>query len=92
MVPYWRCASFFNWIVPDGRHLAYWVKKFLRFRPSGFISDQFVLSSCFKGKPSFDLLVVQFDFWGISDLALRSSNKIRSSCLWRRRGDVCDCL
>ena len=91
MVPYWKSASFMHWVLPNGVHLAGWARRFLKFRPSGFICDQFVDSSTFKGVPSFDVLVIEFDFFGVDQADLWVCSSRRELCLNERNGSGCFC-
>ena len=61
IVPVWPASSFWLSIVPDGRHLANWAVKWMRFRP-GIISDINIRSQTFKNPLNFDLIAIQFDF------------------------------
>ena len=62
LIPMWKSSSFWFSIVPDGRHLCNWVKKFLIFKPEGFVYDPTVLSSTFKNPCQFEMLGLLFDF------------------------------
>ena len=69
LVPVWKSAAFWTNIVPDGRHLPYWVSKFLLFRPSGFVVDPNVLSHTFRCSPvTFDMLALLVDFRSCVDV------------------------
>ena len=61
LVPVWPSSSFWLSVCPDGRHLAGWAVRFLRFRP-GIISDINIRSTTFKNPLHFDLLVIKFCF------------------------------
>ena len=61
IVPVWPASSFWLNILPDGRHLAVWAVKWLRFRP-GIVSDVNIRSMTFKNPLNFDLIAIQFDF------------------------------
>ena len=65
--PVWKAAPFWLHIFPDGNHLPCWAKLFLRFLPSGFEKSEWVTSSTFANPPRFEMGVVQFDFYGVSD-------------------------
>lgn len=67
IIPAWPSASFWLRIVPDGKHLAGWAERFLRFRP-GMISDINIQSGTFKSPLTFDLLVIKFNFDSWRDL------------------------
>ena len=62
VIPVWKAASYWMKVVPDGKHLPNWSKKFLLFKPSGFICDSAIISSTFKNPTTFDMLVILFDF------------------------------
>ena len=82
LVPVWKGASFWNNVVPDGNHLPSWVKKFLIFRPSGFVVDPNVISNTFKNKPVyFDMLALQVDFAFVHKDDVFSSLKVVQNCI-----------
>ena len=85
IVPAWPSASFWMKIVPDGRHLARWGEKFLRFRP-GMVCDINIRNQCFKSPLSFDLIVIRFNFNSSGNLfepRLETENCLRYGC------DIC---
>ena len=61
VVPVWPSSSFWLSVCPDGRHLAGWAVRYLRFRP-GIIADINIRSTTFKSPLHFDLLVIKFCF------------------------------
>ena len=67
IIPAWPSASFWLKIAPDGRHLAGWAEKFLRFRPD-MVSDINIQSGTFKSPLTFDILAVKFNFNARRDL------------------------
>ena len=67
IIPAWPSASFWLRIAPDGRHLAGWAERFLRFRP-GMVSDINIQSGTFKSPLTFDILAVKFNFNAGRDL------------------------
>ena len=82
LVPIWRSASFWTNVAPDGCHLPFWAKKFLIFKPSGFVVDPCVTSNTFKNKPvMFDMLVILFDFKDVDFKLIHSSLVSQSNCL-----------
>ena len=81
LVPFWRSASFWNNVVPDGRHLAVWALSFYRFRPSGFVCDPMVTSSTFKNPPNFDILAIRFNFAGVQRENVFSCVPYKQVCL-----------
>lgn len=87
VIPVWRASSFWMKIVPDGKHLCSWSKKFLLFKPSGFISDSAIISSTFKNPPTFDMLVILFDF-----SAVRRDENIFVPLIKRENCIADDCL
>ena len=85
IVPVWPATSFWLSIVPDGCHFAGWVVKWLRFRP-GIVSDINIRSMTFKNPLTFDLLALQFNFKG--DTEIFKPNVSPRFCL-RQGCDVC---
>ena len=82
LVPVWKAAAFWNNVVPDGSHLPSWVKKFLIFRPTGFVVDPNVISHTFKCQPvSFDVIVLYFDFRSSNWENIFESFKIAENCI-----------
>lgn len=61
IIPVWPASSFWLSIVPDGRHLARWAVKWMRFRPRT-VSDVNIRSQTFRNPLTFDILGIQFDF------------------------------
>ena len=86
VLPVWKAASFWMKVVPDGRHLCVWAKKFLLFKPSGFICDSAIISSTFKNPVTFDMVAILFDFSEVSSEDIfapfvRRENCVADSCL-----------
>ena len=81
VLPVWKSATFWFNIVPDGRHLAAWAKNFLLFKPSGFICDNAVESTTFKNPVNFEMLCIQFDFFGVKEDDLFVSVVSREKCI-----------
>ena len=64
------------------RTVPFWAKKFLIFKPSGFVVDPCVTSNTFKNKPvMFDMLVILFDFKDVDFKLIHSSLVSQSNCL-----------
>ena len=68
-------------MVPDGKHFPSWVTQFLSFRPTGFVVDEAIRSSTFRNPVKFDILVMKFDFMGITDDELFKSVLSKDKCL-----------
>ena len=68
IIPYWPSCSFWTNVAPDGRHVASWGQQILRFRPSGWLWDSNIRSQTFQNPPSFDIVVIKFDFSNVNDL------------------------
>ena len=66
VVPVWPSSSFWPNIVPDGQHLPIWSVKYLRFRAS-FVCDPEIYSTTFKNPPTFDSLILKFNFSEVQD-------------------------
>ena len=81
VVPVWKASSFWMRLVPDGKHLPIWARKFLMFKPNGFISDSAIISRTFKNPPTFDMLVILFDFSEVQDNDLFVSLNRRENCI-----------
>ena len=81
LVPFWPSVSFWCNLVPDGVHLPIWAKRFLIFRPSGFLWDPVLTSTAFKNPPQFDMLAVEFNFSGLSGQEIFTSGLNVSCCL-----------
>ena len=81
VVPVWKSASFWINLVPDGKHFPSWVTQFLIFRPTGFVVDEAIRSSTFRNPVKFDILVMKFDFMGITDDELFKSVLSKDKCL-----------
>ena len=67
--------------MPDGKHLTSWAKNFLLFKPSGFICDSAVESTTFKNPVNFEMLCIQFDFFGVKEEDLFVSVVSREKCI-----------
>ena len=85
VLPVWKSAAFWFNIAVDGQHLSSWAKKHLIFKPSGFVCDDQILSMTFKNPPTFELLIIQFEFEGVleSDLfkpVLSHENCVYNDC------------
>ena len=80
VVPVWPSSSFWSSIAPDGRHLPTWAVRRLRFRAS-FLSDPEIVSSTFKNPPTFDTLVIKFDFSAVSESELSVPNLVPNNCI-----------
>ena len=82
LVPVWKSAAYWSNVVPDGQHLAFWAKRFLIFRPSGFVYDPNIISNTFKTKPvTFDMLAIQVDFSSSLGKDLFSSAVCQNNCI-----------
>ena len=81
LVPFWMSAQYWSALVPDGVHLVWGVKSFLRFRPSGFVVDEGVLSGTFRGNPTFDMLGLEVDFFHVRKEQYGLSHVVPTSCL-----------
>ena len=81
IVPYWPGSSFYLNICPDGKHFPKWCVKYLRFRPSGFCYDVTIRSSTFKNPPTFDMLVLQFDFSFVNHSNFHFADVSRNKCI-----------
>ena len=81
VIPVWKSAAFWFNVAVDGQHLSLWAKKHLIFKPSGFVSDCQILSTTFKNPPSFEILVIKFDFQGVQEEDLFKPFLSRENCL-----------
>ena len=79
VIPYWPSCAFWTNVAPDGRHVASWGKKIVRFRPSGWLCDSNVRSMTFQNPPTFDIIVIYFDFANIEDI--HCSRVSRDNCV-----------
>lgn len=61
LVPVWKSSAFWTRICPDGRHLPRWSRKVCKFKPSGFVVDEKIISETFR-KPTFEMLAIAFNF------------------------------
>ena len=80
VVPVWPSSSFWPNIAPDGRHLPAWAVRTLKFRAS-FLSDPEIVSSTFKNPPTFDTLVINFDFSSVLESDFFIPNLQSNNCL-----------
>ena len=80
LVPVWPASSFWTLIAPDGVHLARWCVSHLKFKPSGFEVSPAVTSVTFR-TGWFEMVGIQFDFWGLRVEDLGVSSVDRRSCL-----------
>ena len=74
-------AQYWLVLVPDGVHLVKGVKSFLRFRPSGFVVDEGVLSGTFRGQPTFDMMALEVDFFCVREEDLWLADVVPANCL-----------
>ena len=86
IIPVWKSASFWFQITPDGSHLSAWAKKFLLFKPSGFVYDDQILSGTFKSPCAFDMMAIMFDFSNIKSEHLFIPVLRKEFCI----ADFCD--
>ena len=61
LLPVWPRSSFFSFFFPDGNHLADWVIDVMWTRPF-FICGPQVESKAFRGRKSFDTIIIKVDF------------------------------
>ena len=81
VLPVWRSAAFWINVVPDGKHLSVWAKKYLIFKPSEFVCDSEILSSTFKNPVTFDIMIIKFDFDGVKEEDLFRPILSRENCV-----------
>ena len=81
VLPVWKSAAFWFNIAVDGQHLSSWAKKHLIFKPSGFVCDDQILSTTFKNPPTFEILVIKFDFRGVHEDDLFKPMLCKDNCI-----------
>ena len=86
IIPVWKSASYWFRVFPDGRHCCTWIRKFLLFKPTGFVYDDQILSSTFKNPCNFEMIAVLFDFSNINVEDLFLPNVRKEFCI----ADSCD--
>ena len=86
IIPVWKSASYWFRVVPDGRHFSSYVRKFLPFKPTGFVYDDQVLSTTFKNPCNFEMVAVLFDFSNRNMEDIFMPNVRKDFCI----ADFCD--